>query len=130
MKNARRQMTTAEVVCNKRRRDKDQRLEAPPSKKTLLRPTKGVINWQPDDLPEESCKKLREIMGREYTKKEKDRAKIKGMMERTFSFRRTLINSQAAVSKTTEDYPCLLLLEELEHEFYRLVGKDNMACLY
>ncbi len=87
-------------------------------------------NWNPDADGEdqESCSNLvtemKEIMLQ--AEHERDIRKLKEMMKRTYSFRRTMINKPSSISEVSKIYPALLTKEGMVDDFELLCNKSKV----
>ena len=89
----------------------------------------ATTGWQPD-LPHNDSALLfqqKEMSKRLTNKNNKDAARIKDLMDETYTHRRKLINDGADVFTIKEEYAALFCIEELENEFTRLTGVNMDA---
>lgn len=107
------------VVHTRKRKAAAKSNDEPPAKR-------GEVSWQPA-LPHSDDILLfqqKELMKRDSSRANKDIDKIKELMMQTYAHRRHFINDGPKITDIMDEYPALFSIQEVSHEFHRLMHID------
>ena len=125
LKNSRRKLDIPVISCRKRKPTSSTQIGANLKRKKFASGTNAFPSM-PDGEDDTSAQAHVEEMKLEMKSPRRDNCVIHSSMNKTYAYRRKLVNDCAPVSNILKEYPSLEMMEIIDEEMCRVTGKTDL----